>query len=200
MITAKGKRRNKMLNSLLNEKTERVSSTNFYARTMKQFLAKIEKALSNEKEISQAPIIIDDDYDGDETQVTATNGGETSESDVPDAELTMLAVDGIECIAKSGRDMENDSDCEIVEVVSKKRKLIPFSLPRSVTKNMTSKLPNEIEIQDIGKSGKTYSVLNPKYLSNEHKLLLSKRCTTFDEYVKKYLKIMDVNEKNKNIC
>ena len=70
-------------------------------------------------------------------------------------------------------------------------------MPRSVTKNMTSKLPNEIEIQDIGKSGKTYSVLNPKYLSNEHKLLLSKRCTTFDEYVKKYLKIMDVNEKTK---
>ena len=57
-------------------------------------------------------------------------------------------------------------------------------------------LPAEIEIKDSRNPGKVYYVLNPKELSEEHKLLLSKRCTSFNECVKKYLKRVN-NKKTK---
>ena len=104
----------------------------------------------------------------------------------------------MEPIDKSGSDVENDDDCEIVGVVRKKRKLTPFPLSKSVPRNIRIDSLDTIEIQDTEKVPKTHSVLNPKSLSDEHKLLLSKRCTTINEYIKKYLKIMDDNGTRKS--
>lgn len=188
-----------MLKSVLNHTTQHVSLSDFYTRTMNQFLRTIEDAFVNREERSQTYINIDEDDENnvaDESQVTIATNNNNIESDEADANSTFVGPSSNENAEQSEDDNDHDSDCEIVGVKKKKRRLMPFSVPRRASIGVATTLPAEIEIKDSRNPGKVYSVLNPKELSEEHKLLLSKRCTGFNEYVKKYLKRMN-NEKTK---
>ncbi|KAG0663655.1 hypothetical protein C6P45_000755 [Maudiozyma exigua] len=180
---------------------------------MRQFLQSIEKAFSTNEKPSEIYITIDDDdsseatiknnsqnygssvIDAESTMVANNEIGTMDKSDndsegdgysdgYSDNYSNSYSDNYSNSYSNSDSDSDSDSDCQIIEIVKKNRKLAPFPVTQGVTKEVTIDFPKEIEIKDRGKNGKYYSVLDPKTLSNEYKMFLSKRCTRFGGSVK----------------
>mgnify|MGYP003365541759 CR=1 FL=1 len=109
-----------MLKSLLNHTTQHVSLSDFYTRTMKQFVRTIEDAFVNREERSQAYINIDEDSVDDESQVTIAINNNNIESDEAEEGSTNVEPSSNENAEQSDDDNDYNSDCEIVGVEKKR--------------------------------------------------------------------------------